>query len=170
LSKLCNRGSGRTASNIHDQPNWEVIKATKATPDSAADHALFVLGTMTSDRDRITYERIYRNAVQSDTHKVVLSDQLCLIQTMAATLRNRCRIRANFSNVYTDSAHFKAMEEWCHDEFDRRMDGAGINDNSTRAEKKAIRDAFDKDADVHAYVRRMKEIFKSAMKDFRNLP
>ncbi|PVH78797.1 hypothetical protein DL98DRAFT_655839 [Cadophora sp. DSE1049] len=145
---------------------WELSKQRKHSNDSAADNALFVLGVMNSPADRSIYKVIYRSPVQSDARKVALSGQLSEILSMAATLRNRCRIRANFPNEYTDSAQFKAMEEWCRADFDRRMNEAGLDENSSRAEKKAVRDAFDTDATVRTYVSRMKEIFERAMEDF----
>lgn len=152
-----------------EPPNWQIIESARATPDFAADNALFVLGIMTRPADLSKYMIIYRSPVQSDASRVALSEQLSEISTMSATLRDRCRIRACFSNVYTDSNLFKAMEEWCQAEFDRRMREAVINENSNRVEKKPVRDAFDNDPTVRAYVTRMKGIFERAMEDFRNL-
>ncbi|KAH7417598.1 hypothetical protein BKA64DRAFT_718335 [Cadophora sp. MPI-SDFR-AT-0126] len=167
-SKQCKDSYGRWYST-HEPPNWQIVNSAQAKPDSAADNALFVLGIMTSPRDRSIYNLIYRNPVQSDPRKIALSRQLSAIITMAATLRNRCRLRANFPNEYTDSAQFKAMKQWCEEELDRRMNEAGLDENSSRAEKKVVRDAFDNDATVRTYVLRMKEIFETAMEDFRSL-
>ena len=136
-------------------------------PDFAADAALFFLGVLNSDQDRRMYRSTYHRNLLSDFNKTTRSEQMAEVVTMSTGLRDRCRIRAGFENVYEDSDEYKYLENQCYTQFKRMMTDAELTTNSDKMKRKEVRELFDADAQVLANVGRMREIYEAAMVGFK---
>ncbi|KAK0100353.1 hypothetical protein ONS95_008306 [Cadophora gregata] len=149
--------------------NRAVIKSAQRMirrPNFAADAALFFLGVLSSDEDRRMFNQTYHKRLCSDFHATVKSQQLAEIESMRTTLRDRCRIRAGFENVFEDSDEYKHLASLCYMKFKSMMTDAGLNDNSDKMKRKEVRDLFDADEQVQSVIERMREIYERAMRGF----